>query len=1170
MKMNPLLSLMDQHLRAENNYGKFLAVVFSLMASSGIAYSNHEMSPVVNEDIQVVSVSQQTNVVKGHVKSDTGEPLIGVSVSVKGSGTGTVTDIDGNFDLKAKPGDLIELTYMGFSPLQVKLQNQKQLTLTMKEDTKALDEVVVTGALGIRKQEPKMGYAVTTVKADELIRTNSVNPITSLQGKVAGVSVNVMGTSGVQTSPSITIRGAKSLSSNSQPIFVVDGIILENQISEEQGSDWGSQLKNLNPDDYESMTVLKGAAATALYGSRGANGAVVINTKSGGKRPGLGIDFSYTQQFDKVYKNHIELQDVYGMGYWGNFEGGYNENGIVPFSANSWGMKMEGQLVNVPWTNEKVPFLPQKDNWKDLYQTGHYNNTNVALNGGTDNVTYRVSYSNTNSEGVLPNNGMNRNSFAVKASGKLNDIFRVDAGMNFSRTDVKNAASQGRYYNSGNYGRAITYSVPRNIDMATWKANYRNDDGSLKQYSDYSLFNEIGETFHKMDYVDEKRTEDSYLANVQLTAQVLPWLDFLAKANYSFYKIFGERKEWGTGKNFAGGGYSQNGSNSNQYNFLFSAHANRKFFDDRFEVDGRILTEIYGNGQNESWRKSTNGGLLVPGFFSFNNSVGEVRPTASAGFPNNRVVGLAGVFNFSWMDQVNLEVTGRNDWASSLLYPISNPYGKNNYSVFYPSANLSWIVTETFQNSMPEWISFGKVRASISRVGYGTNPYTTNSTWGYWQGSIYDEDGNSVTTGGVQGLDKLQNFDIKPEIQQEIELGFDARFFNNRFGLDFAYYKKNTYNQILYIPTTPESGASQRWINAGDIQNQGIELLIDGRPIQTRNFKWDMTFNITRNRGKINKFYDGVKEFQLMGNYEGAEVWAYEGGEFGVMTATSVRGKYQAYDAQGNKMDHENNGKYVVSLASDKKTFSHISEGTLYDRWRSDYNKVNETEAYKRSSLGSVQPKFFFGHTQTFSYKGFDANVQIDGRVGGVMYSSSYALGMSRGNLQETLRFRDAENGGLERVGTDGNTYFNGVIPDVIFDRNTVVVSDLTGAQVDLSGKSFQEAVDEGHLSPIHAGAYYQSVYGWAKNLDTSTFENTWVALREVSIGYTFPKKWVNTIYVQSLRLGFAARNLCYIYNGLKGNLNPESIQTNNVLKPIEYGGTPYNRNFSFSVNVTL
>ncbi len=1169
MKMNSLLSLMEQHLRAENNHAKFLAFAFSLMASSGMAYSSTS-APSEYFGIQAVSGVMQTQTIKGNVVSDTGEPLIGVSVSVKGANVGTVTDYDGNFEIKAKPGDLLELTYVGFSPLQVKVQNQNQMKLTMKEDTKALDEVVVTGALGIRKQEPKMGYAVSTVKADELIRTNSVNPISSLQGKVAGVSVNVMGSSGVQSSPSITIRGAKSLNSNSQPIFVVDGIVLENQISEVQGADWGSQLKNLNPDDYESITILKGAAATALYGSRGMNGAVVINTKSGGKRKGLGIDVSFTHQFDKVYKNHIELQDEYGMGFWNSFEGGFNENGIIPLTANSWGMKMEGQMVNVPWSTQKVAFTPQKDNWKALYQTGHYNNTNVALNGGSDNMNYRISYSNTNSVGVLPNNGMNRNALSIKAAGKMNDIFSVETGFQFSRSDVKNAASQGRWFNTSNFGRAITYSIPRSFDVAAWKQNYRNDDNSLKQYADYSLFNEVGEMFHRMDYRNEKRTEDSYLANIQIMAQVLPWLDFSAKANYSYYKIFGELKEWGAGKELAGGSYAQNGSNSNQYNFLFSAHANKKFFDDRFEVDGRILSEIYGNGQNDWWRKATNGGLLVPGFFSFTNSVGEVRPEAGAGFPSTRVVGVAGVLNLSWMDQVNLELTGRNDWASSLLYPKINPYGKNNYSIFYPSANVSWIASETFHDALPTWISFGKVRASISRVGYGTSAYATNSTWGYWQGSIYDEDGNAITTGGVQGLDKLQNFNIKPEIQQEIELGLDVRFLNNRIGFDFAYYKKNTYNQILYIPTTAESGATEQWINAGDIQNQGIELLVDGRPIQTRNFKWDMSFNITRNRGKINKFHDGVTEYCLMGDYEGAQVWATEGGEFGVMTATSVRGKFQAYDDAGNKIAHPNNGKHVISLASDKKTYSHVSEGTLYNRWRTDYDKVNETEAYKRTKLGSVQPKFFFGHTQTFSYKNFDANLQIDGRVGGVMYSSSYALGMSRGNLKESLRFRDAASGGVERLGSDGNKYFNGVIPDVIFDQNTTVVSDLTGQNIDLSGMSFEDAVNAGHLSPVHVGAYYQSTYGWAKNLDTSTFDNTWIALREVSLGYTLPKKWVNKAYVQNLRLGFTARNLCYIYNGLKGKLNPEAIQSNNILMPVEYGGTPYSRNFSFNVSLTL
>lgn len=1122
--------------------------------------------------VDAVEMTQQKREITGTIIDQNGEPMIGVSVVVKGKAGGTITNLDGLFSIQAAPTDVIELSFIGYVPQSVKVGDQKMIKVTMVEDSKQLQEVVVTGALGIRKQERKMGYAISEVKAEDLIRANAVNPISSLQGKVAGVNINIMSTSGVQASPSITIRGSKSLGSGtnkSQPIFVVDGIIMENTVSATEGQDWGSQMKNLNPDDYESMTVLKGAAATSLYGSRGANGAVVINTKSGSKRKGLGIDISQTIQFDNVYKNHIEMQDVYGMGHYGNYEGGFNETGMVPWSANSFGMKMEGQLVNVPWSTEKVAFLPQPDNWKTFYQTGHYSNTNVALNGGTDKVNYRLSYSFTDTEGSLPNNELSRHAISFKSAGQLNDIFRIDFGFNFSRSDVANAGSQGRWQ-TGNFGKALTYSLPRNVNMKDWKANYLNSDQSIKNY-DYGGFNDVSAIFHRMDYLDEQRSEDSYLANIGLTAQILPWLDVSAKANYSFYKIFSEMKQYGTGANMAGGKFRQSGSNSNNYNFLFSIHANKKFLGDRLEVDGRVLSEIYGNGLGESWGKETAGGLIVPGFFSFNNSVDKVIPDLSTNHPNNQVIGIAGVLNLSWEDQVNLELTGRNDWLSTLLYPKTNPYGKNNYSVFYPSANLSWIATETFKDQLPSWFSFGKLRASISRVGYGTGTYETNKTWGYTQEIKYDEDGNSVTVGGINGLDKLQNFDIKPEIQQEIELGFDARFVNDRFGIDFAWYKKNTYNQILEIPNTPESGASKQWINAGNIQNSGIEVLVDLTPIQNRNFRWNMTFNYTKNKGKIVEFYDNVPEQQLMGGYEGAEVWAYEGGAFGVMTATNVRGKYQAYDNSGNKIGDANNGKYVIRMSSDKKTIEYVTDGTLYNRWRTDYDKIEETESYKRTSLGSVEPKFFFGHTQTFRYKDFDAGFQIDGRVGGKMFSSSYLLGMGRGNLKGTLQYRDKASGGVDRVGTDGKTYDNGVIPqDVIFDQETIVVSDKTGQNVDLAGMSYQEAVDAGHIAPLAAGAYYGSTYGWNKNIDTAVFDNTWVALREITVGYTFPTLMTEKWGIQKLRLGFTARNIGYIYNGLKAGLNPESIQSSNVLSPVEYGASPYSRNFSFTLSLSL
>lgn len=1109
--------------------------------------------------LMLAQVHAQT-VLSGAVKDARGDALIGVNVLVDKTTRGTVTDMDGRFSIQVNRGERLRFSYMGYKTLYMAYTGQTQLQVVLEDDAQQLEDVVVT-ALGVEKSNAKIGYAVTEVKGASLATANTISPIAALQGRVAGVDINLSGTSGVQSSPNIVIRGTKSLKGASQPIFVIDGIVMTNNVADPQGVDWGSQLKNLNPDDYESITVLKGAAATALYGSRGANGAIVIVSKKGRKAQGIGVEVGHTYQVERIYDSHLALQNKYGAGSWAN-EGGLPASGKLAATAYSFGPLMTGQPVQMPYVTDgsTTPYSAQPDNWKALYQDGAYFNTNVALSGGGEYGTFRLSYSNTHNKGVMPSNAFDRNSLALRGTTNINKIFSADYGVSYAKSKALNPSSQGRWQGA-NIGRILTYGLPRNFDVEHYKQYYRDPVTSAVRYQNYGLWNELSSLLHRKDYVDNSRKEETFLFNLDLKAKVSDKLDFLLKGNYNLYKTFSETEEWGTGDYFSGGYYGTQGSYNDSYNLLAMAHYAQKIGD--WEFDGRLATEVYGNGRSENWGRGTSGGLIVPGVFNFGNSLNEVRPWLSRGGDNNLVVGVSGIVNVSWRDQLNLEVTARQDWLSSLLYPSNVNGGQNNYGVFYPSANLSWVASETFKQSMPSWLSYAKMRASVARVGIGTAPFETNTS-GFVQGTMRDYRAGSVVIATPINANLMPILNLKPELQQSVELGADIRFFNDRLGLDVAWYNFNTYNQILAVDNTKESGTTKRIINAGNIRNSGIELLLTGTPVETRDFTWNMSLNFTRNRGKVVELHPEVKEYQLMGEYEGAQVWAYEGGPLGMMTSGSATAYYQATDAEGKPVNDPRNGMPIVNF--------HDKAGTVdYYYYASEGEMGRYNSTYKRTPLGSVQPDFLYGFNNQLRYKQFDLNIQLDGRVGGSIYSSSYALGMQRGILEESLQFRDKEHGGLPRTNkVTGEIEYNGVVPNLVFDNGMKLTSVKTGEVMDVSGKTYKELYEAGHLEPMYAPAYYLLNYGWSYNPQAAVMKNTWLMLREISLGYTLPAKLVRKAGLQSARVGVTGRNLVYLYNGLKGHMNPASIQGNNPFAPVEYGGTPYSRTFAFFVNLSL
>lgn len=1120
--------------------------------------------------VLTLSVSAQNITVRGTVTDNRNEPVIGATIiMVNDASRGTVADIDGNYVLSNVPGNgTLEFRYVGMTTQKVLVNGRTTINVVLSEDSEMLSEVVVT-ALGITKQARSVGYATTNVSTTEIERINAINPITALQGKVAGLDINLTGASGVTSSSSITIRGAKSIDKNNSPIFVVDGMIIQEPLRGAlDGTDWGSQLKNLNPADYESVTVLKGAAATALYGSRGANGAIVIKSKGGkyGKQ-GLGVEISQILETTNIYKSPIELQNVYGAGAVNNgYEGGFLADGSLQQASTSFGPKMDGSMINQYLPHgQATPFVAHPDNWKSLYQSGLNSTTNVAINGGGEKSSFRLSYSYTDNNGVFKRNKFTRNSISFRGLTELNDVFTLEAGVNYAFSRAQNGANQGGWNWGGNLGMMSTYYTPRNMDIAAYESLYR--DPVTKAVETTTPWGTLRGYLHNRDMNLDQRSENSLLSNVTLRAKIAPKLTASLQGNYNYYGISTMWQSYGQGANYGptgSGGYGRGGNNSGSYNFLGmlqSMENKLQLGDETITVDGILAAELYGNTESHSWNKSTNGGLVSPAVFAFANSVNRITPNFDYTPRNNQAFGLSAILNFAWRDQLFLEITGRNDWLSTLTYPSYMETGMNNYTVFYPSANASWVFTDTFDT--PDWLSYGKLRASLSRVGMGTAAYATTRGFGVFsQSAQYDPNRESVLIANPN-LGTAWNNDLKPEIQQSIELGTDLRFFDERLNIDFAYYKTNTKNQILTVEAVTEAGASSQLINAGNIQNQGVELMIEGTPVRTADLRWTVGTNFSLNRGKIIELDENVKEWRLMGQYDGGpEIWAYEGGKFGVIT-TPYNNPYGAAIARfENDADPADprNGKPLISYwgkVGSPNSVPIYGYTTNYDKGVPD-----------RVELGKVEPDFLLSFNTSFSYKNFDFYALVDGRVGGNFFSNTYKYASSRGTLKSSLYGRDQENGGWQRTNYKGETVYDVYPLDGVFDEgSTAPLASNPNTTIDVSGLTYKEALEKG-IRPMPAGAFYTYNLGWGMPAELGLQDNTWFALREITLGYRLPESVLDKLGVNYFRIGLTGRNLGYLINKLTDGLNPASISNNNPLTPMDIGTVPFAR--TYAVNFTL
>ena len=1131
-------------------------MLFLMGTSTGAAFA---ISAPGADDVKI---TQQSETASGVVKDALGETVIGASVIVKGTTNGTITDFDGAFSLSGvKKGDIIQISFVGYQTVEM-AWNGTPLNIVLKDDTQALEEVVVT-ALGMKREKKALGYAVTEMKGEDL-NANVINPVSALQGKVAGVEINA-GDGGMFGSNKIMIRGASTLGANNQPIYVVDGIILDNSVkhgsadwdSDTGYGDYGNELKNLNPADFETVSVLKGAAATALYGSRGLNGAVVITTKSGKGAKGLGINFTQTIGFD-VMTSTPDFQNSYGPGYLSGYtdwakDSKYN---VESWYYNSDGVKsvkdlMEGEYYgygpafdgsSVEYVDgTMLPYRAFENNFKDAYQTGFNSTTNVAINGGNETTKYYVSMGYKYAESTTVNNTFDRLNFLAKASHKISDKVELEASMTFANSRPKNAP----FNMSVNF---INGTFARNYDVARLKHLYKGEHGGQASTSYGDQYgnipgNGVWWSLYENNYTQKETT---VRPSLKLTANLTDWLTFIAEGNYNYYYTRYENKQPGSGYANEGGYYGMGNTTKEQTNLNATFNANKTFGD--FEVHGFVRGEYY-NSFTQAQSLGTNGGLIARNKYFIANSVNT--PSYSGEIKGEkRMLSIAGQIGASWKDQLYLDITGRNDWSSALVYSD----GHGTYSYFYPSISGSWLITNTFREQLPEWISFMKLRGSWAQVGNDTDPYILNTAYNLLTGTI---NGNRVS--GTELSSTVYSNDLKPERKNSWEIGLDWRFLKNRIGLDLTYYKENTTDQIMKIAVPSVSGISNQYVNAGNIQNSGIEIALNTTPIETEDWTWDLNFTYTRNRSKIIELHENVADFIALsgdvayGNYRVGSV-AKVGGAYGLLMSDSM-----------TKVD-KTSGMKVLGWSANMISAHWYRSGELEE-------------------VGDINPNFLGSLNTSLRYKNWNLSVSLDARFGGMVASYGGRYGTSYGFTKSSLAYRDAAHGGTTFTSRwDGITYDDGVIPDGIFLTGTQInqpdgsiYTVTSGAHS--SGETFKELMDKGLIEPSHANTWTNRNNRWINVAsapsqgvitEETLCELNYIALRDVSLSYTMPSNIAGKIGAKSLMLTAAAHNLGYLMNSLPNNENPEAVRGTvaHEFRLRNFDGVT--TNFTFTINASF
>ncbi|RCR69679.1 SusC/RagA family TonB-linked outer membrane protein [Larkinella punicea] len=809
------------------------------------------------------SLPKPVEIIKGKVTDEKGDALPGVSILLKGTQKGTTTDAGGNFSIDVPSmNSVLVFSFVGYTAQEVPLANRTTLEIRLLAESKALDEVVVT-ALGIRKETKSLGYSVTKVDGESFTKTRETNFANSLNGKVAGVNISPAAT-GPAGSSRVTIRGNTSISGNNQPLYIINGLPMDNTQfggPKNDNPDFGDNISSINPDDVEDITVLKGATAAALYGSRAKNGAIVITTKSGKGNKGLGVEFNTNNTFEVPFFLW-ELQKQYGQGYGGVKPA--SQQDAANHGQNHWGALYDGSET-IQLDGVKRPYSYVKDQvLEDFYGVGHTSTNNISFSGGGDKGSFRLGITDMRNKGIIPNASMRRNNISLGLNQNISKNLNLAANVDYINERVDN-----RYVFTGNSGNSAGTILYVNSNMPTSALSPGYDDN----YKEKVLGTDLNATnpYYTLNRIKNQTNKDRFISTVNLRYNLFDWLFIQGKVGQDYYgfmtnKIVPE----GTGYRPAGQ-IDQSQQTFWERNFEGLIGLNRslnKDFDLSVNLGGNLMA------QHRYTTTILGSGFVVPQLHVINNTANRNTTTATYDKKINSVFATA---ELAYRNYLYLNLTGRNDWFSTL-----NPKSNN---FFYPSAGVSFVFSQAFD--MPRAISFGKLRVAYAAVGGDTDPYLLNLTYGLLP---YNYDGRSL---GTINQFTVPNSSLRPLSVNEFEAGLDLRLFNNKLGFDLAVYNKLTTNDIAVESISSTTGYSGVSVNVGEIRNRGVELLITAKPVTTSNFRWDVSFNMAYNKSKVLKISNTSKELILATSTK-AFIKHVEGEEYSQIVGRTIK-----RDAQG-------------------------------------------------------------------------------------------------------------------------------------------------------------------------------------------------------------------------------------------------------------------------------
>lgn len=1032
----------------------------------------------------------QERSVSGVVVDENDFPLPGVTIQVKDQSLGTITNFDGAFELRipSEEGTILVFSFIGYETREIDPENQTSLYVTLQEDMQALDEVVVT-ALGIKREEKRLGFSQATVDGEDIAHAAPINWSSGLKGKVAGLNIVSAG-SGPINSQQITLRGNSSFDlTNNYALIVVDGIPVNTQMTtsgsgsaymgEDSPIDYGNGISDLNFNDIESISVLKGPGAAALYGSRAANGAIMITTKSGKQTQGLGITLTSSTSFDVIQRWPI-WQYRYGQG-----NNNTNADGELYYSyrpsedgpntgstSSAWGPEFKGQYyyqydpVTQAQSAERRLWRAYENTHKDFWRTGITTQNNISLQGGGERGSMRASIGHTKNEWIMPNTGFERITASLNSSYQISDRIRLGSSLNYNTKWSDNLPSTG--YNNGSIAYFMILHNP-SVSLDWYRDIWEHGQENIKQIQPFSSYidNPFLIAYEALNTMDSHQIIGNVFADIDLGSN----LNLLLRTAINSDNQQREQKRPYSINRYAEGYY--------QLQDVFSQEINSDFlltYDPTFDGDFDISVSVGGNSRNQK-RSLTNAsvtGLVVPGVYKLSN--GKNSPALYKSDYEKEVNSLYGLASFSFKDQIFLDITGRNDWSSTLP--------KSNNSFFYPSANLSMVLSDML-GIQGRGMNYLKYRFSYAQVGNDTDPYQTRK---------YYNQNNFPSSATVDNT--LYNADFKPEISTSYETGIEARFLDSRLGLDATVYQITTKNQIVDIPMNWSTGYSAAIMNAGEVRNRGIELSLRGKVFENDNFSWSSTLSWSTNQGEVMNLPDNIDN----------QYYIDEGGQAKMIA--KVGGSPTAIYGYGFVRSPDGQIVYDGGIPAYPATGDFLLIGDAMPDWKAGlYNQLN------------------FGN--------FALAVTLDGQYGGIVYSQTYHKTMEQGKLTDSYMGRET----MEIIG-------DGVVlnPDGTYAPNT---------------------------TPVATQEWYKRYYRRA-NVESNSFDASFLKLREVSLSYNLPRTWLQNVGIQGLQLSVYGQNLATVSDFPIYDPETAALNGNRIMPGVEMGQMPSPATYGFNIKMNL